>query len=75
MKIFMLLVQFILYKIKRLTISVIACADQQQTKSLQIEMEVINRNRLISTIGAFCNLHKIIIVCQSLQFIHFIIKI
>jgi len=62
MEIFILLARFILHKIKRLTISVIACADQQQTKSLQIAVEVTIKNRLMSTIGAFCNLYKIIIV-------------
>lgn len=62
MEIFVLLARFILHKIKRLTISVIACADQQQTKSLQIAVEVTIKNRLMSTIGAFYNLYKIIIV-------------
>lgn len=56
MKIFVLLARFILNKIKKLTISVIACADQQQMKSLQIAVEVIIKNRLISTIDAFYNL-------------------
>lgn len=62
MKIYVLLARFILHKIKRLTISVTACADQQQMKSLQIAIAVIIKNRLMSTIGASCNLYKIIIV-------------